>query len=105
MKAVAEVASHVIGLSDARQLGCGWNVLVDDGTLTLNQIAAIAPSAIVDQVSHLSTIWTFPAPPDAELEDDIAPDFGAALGSRSGVNALLGAVPSPHGTHGNQSIG
>jgi hypothetical protein len=47
-------------------------VLVDDGTLTTDQIAAIAPSAIVDQVSHLATIWTFPAQPDAELEDDIA---------------------------------
>ena len=72
VKAVAKVASHVIGLSDARQLGCGWNVLVDDGTLTTDQIAAIAPSAIVDQVSHLSNIWTFPAQPDAALEDDIA---------------------------------
>ena len=50
-----------------RQLGCGWNVLVDDGTLTTDQIAAIAPSAIVDQVSHLSNIWI-----DAALEDDIA---------------------------------
>ena len=72
VKAVAKVASHVIGLSDARQLGCGWNVLLDDGTLTTDQIAAIAPSAIVDQVPHLSNIWTFPAQPDAALEDDIA---------------------------------
>ena len=72
VKAVAKVASHVIGLSDARRLRCGWNVLVDDGTLTTDQIAAIAPSAIVDQVSHLSNIWTFPAQPDAAMEDDIA---------------------------------
>ena len=40
--------------------------------LTMDQIAAIAPSAIVDQVSHLSNIWTFPSHSDAALEDDIA---------------------------------
>lgn len=38
---VAKVASRAIGLADAKNLGCGWTVLVDDGTLTTDQIRKI----------------------------------------------------------------
>jgi len=69
---VAKVACNVIGLADAKRLGCGWNVLVDCGTLTTDQIAALAPTAILDQVSELAQVWTFPAATDTALEDEIA---------------------------------
>ena len=69
---VAKVACNVIGLADAKQLGCGWNVLVDSGTLTTDQIAALAPTAILDQVSDLADVWTFPAATDTALVDEIA---------------------------------
>ena len=61
---VAKVACHAIGLADAKQLGCGWNVLVDCGTMTTDQIAAMAPSAIVDQcLDFLSQVSHTFAPP------------------------------------------
>lgn len=69
---VAKVASHGIGLADAKQLGCGWSVLVDDGSLTTDQIAALAPTAIVDQAVDLMHVWKFPASSDTALEDEIA---------------------------------
>lgn len=72
LEAVAKVACQPIGLSDAKQLECGWNVLVDCGTLTTDQIAAVAPSAIVDQVSDLARLWKFPTTADTEIEDEIA---------------------------------
>jgi len=71
-QSVAKVATHVMGLSDARQLGCGWNVLIDDGSLTMDQIAMLAPTAILDQSADLSRLWALPAHPDVELEDEIA---------------------------------
>ena len=69
---VAKVATHVMGLSDARQLGCGWNVLIDDGNLTMDQIAVLAPTAILDQASELARLWSLPDHSEVELEDEIA---------------------------------
>lgn len=69
---VAKVASRAIGLADAKNLGCGWTVLVDDGTLTTDQIAAMGPSAIVDQTEDLLTIWELPKPHDMAIDDEIA---------------------------------
>ena len=69
---VAKAASRAIGLADAKKLGCGWTVLVDDGTLTTDQIAALGPSAIVDQTEDLLEIWTLPKPLDIALNDEIA---------------------------------
>ena len=69
---VAKAASRAIGLADAKNLGCGWTVLVDDGTLTTDQIAALVPSAIVDQTEDLLDIWTLPNPLDMALDDEIA---------------------------------
>jgi hypothetical protein len=69
---VAKVSSHGIGLADAKQIGCGWSVLVDDGSLTTDQIAALAPTAIVDQAMDLMHVWKFPASSDTALEDEIA---------------------------------
>ena len=71
-KEVAKVATHVMGLSDARQLACGWNVLIDDGNLTMDQIAVLAPTAILDQASELARLWSLPVHSDVELEDEIA---------------------------------
>lgn len=72
LQEVAKVATHVMGLSDARQLGCGWNVLIDDGNLTMDQIAVLAPTAILDKASDLARLWSLPVHSDVELEDEIA---------------------------------
>ena len=72
LQEVAKVATHVMGLSDARQLGCGWNLLIDDGNLTMDQIAVLAPTAILDQASDLARLWSLLVHSDVELEDEIA---------------------------------
>ena len=68
----AKVACRAIGLAAAKNFGCGWTVLVDDGTLTTDHIAAIGPSAIVDRTEGLLDIWTLPTPPDLAIDDEIA---------------------------------
>ena len=72
VESVAKVASHPIGLFDAKQLGIGWSVLLDDDTLTSDQIVATSPTAIVDQATDLRKLWRYPAPKDVALEDEIA---------------------------------
>jgi len=51
-------------------LGCGWCVLLDRGGLTTDQIAAIAPTAIVDRVEDLGLLWQS-KPTDGRLEREI----------------------------------
>lgn len=67
---VAKVANSAIGLADAKALGCGWCVLLDRGGLTTDQIAAIAPTAIVDRVEDLGLLWRS-KPTDGRLEREI----------------------------------
>lgn len=55
---VAKVANSAVGLSDAKRLECGWTILLDSGGLTTDHIAALAPSAMIDQFSDLSMLWS-----------------------------------------------
>jgi hypothetical protein len=52
------VANSAVGLSDAKRLECGWTILLDSGGLTTDHIAALAPSAMIDQFSDLSMLWS-----------------------------------------------
>ena len=54
VSAVAKVSTRAKGPVDAMKLGCGWNVLLDSGTMTRDQIAALGPDIIVNHVTDLA---------------------------------------------------
>ena len=72
VSAVAKVSTRAKGLVDAMRLGCGWKVLLDSGSMTTDQIAALGPDIIVNHVTDLAQAWKFPARPDIALEDEIS---------------------------------
>lgn len=72
VSAVAKVSTRARGLVNAKKLGCGWKVLLDAGSLTTDQIAALGPDIIVNHVTDLAFVWKFPARPDTALEDEIS---------------------------------
>lgn len=62
----------VMDLLGAVKLGCGWKVLLDSGTMTTDQIAALGTDIIVNQVTDLAQAWKFRTRPDIALEDEIS---------------------------------
>lgn len=72
VSAVAKVSTRAKGLVDAMTLGCGWKVLLDSGSMTTDQIAALGPDVIVNHVADLAQAWKFPVRPDIALEDEIS---------------------------------
>lgn len=54
VSAVAKVSTRAKGLVDAMRLGCGWKVLLDSGSMTTDQIAALGPDiALEDEISKI----------------------------------------------------
>ena len=72
VSAVAKVSARARGLVNAKKLGCGWRVLLDAGSLTTDQVAALGPDIIVNHETDLAFVWKFPARPDTGLEDEIS---------------------------------
>ena len=54
VSAVAKVSTRAKGLVDAMKLGCGWKVLLDSGSMTTDQIAALGPDIIVNLGEEVS---------------------------------------------------